>query len=91
MPPARYVHSLTPEEQQALQWLYRQTDKADIRSRCQMILLSAAGHSAVQIAALTFFDQDSVLFWLDRYEAEGLDGLEDRPRAGRTPKSGRRL
>ena len=43
-----------------------------------MILLSAAGHSAVQIAALTVFDQDSVLFWLDRYEAEGLGGLEDR-------------
>jgi transposase len=91
MPPARYVHALTPEEQQALQRLYRQTDEADTRSRCQMILLSAAGHSTAQIAILTFFDQDSVLFWLDRYEAEGLDGLEDRPRAGRPSKSGRRI
>ncbi len=91
MPPARYVHKLTPEEQQALQQRYRQTDKADTRSRCQMILLSAAGHNVAQIATLTFFDQDSVLFCLDRYEAEGLDGLEDRPRAGRPPKSGHRL
>jgi hypothetical protein len=56
------------------------TDGADVRSRCQMILLSAQGHSAAKIAALTFFDQDTVLFWFDRYEAEGLSGLHDRPR-----------
>ena len=56
--------------------------------RLNSYLLSAAGHSAVQIAELTFFEQDGVLFWLNRYEA---DGLEDRPCAGRTPKSGRRL
>ena len=85
MAPARYI-KLTPAQDVALRNLYRRTDNADVRSRCQMILLSAQGHSAVEIAELTFFDQDTVLFWFDRYEAAGLDGLEDRSRSGRPPK-----
>jgi transposase len=87
MPPARRVRILTAEETEALQRLYRQTDQADIRTRCQMILLSAQGHSIADIAAWTFFDEDSVRYWFDRYETEGLVGLEDRPRPGRPPKS----
>jgi len=85
MPPARYIQ-LTPAQDAALKHLYRRTDNADVRSRCQMILLSAQGHSTAEIAELTFFDQDTVLFWFDRYEAEGLTGLQDRPRSGRPPK-----
>jgi transposase len=85
MPPARYVE-LTSAQHSALKHLYRHTDSADIRSRCQMILLSGQGHTAAEIAELTFFDQDTVLFWFDRYEAEGLVGLQDRPRSGRPPK-----
>ena len=85
MPPARHMQ-LTPRQEAALRSLYRRTTNADVRSRCQMILLSAQGHSAIEIARLTFFDQDTVLFWFDRYEADGVDGLQDRPRSGRPPK-----
>jgi len=85
MPPARYIQ-LTATQKGALKQLYRSTDDADVRSRCQMILLSAQGHSTVELAKLTFFDQDTILFWFDRYEAEGLAGLQDRPRSGRPPK-----
>ncbi len=88
MPAPRYSRKLSEGEVQALQTLYRQTANADIRSRCQMILLSEQGHSVAEIARLTFFDEDTVLYWLDRYEAENLKGLEDRPRRGRPPKSG---
>ena len=41
-----------------------------------MILLSADSHGVGEIARLTLFDENSVLFWFDRYEAEGLDGLD---------------
>ena len=85
MPPARYIQ-VTLIQEAELKRLYRRTDNAGVRSRCQMILLSAQGHSAAEIASLTFFDQDTVLFWFDRYEAEGLPGLQDRPRSGRPPK-----
>lgn len=85
MPPTRRIR-LTSAEDTALRALYRSTDNADVRSRCLMILLSAQGHGVAEIARLTFFDQDTVLFWFDRYEADGLAGLQDRPRSGRPPK-----
>lgn len=87
MPEARYVRALSAAEQKALRDLYRQTDQADVRTRCQMILLSAQARPVSEIAQLTFFNEDSVLYWLDRYESLGLSGLEDRPRSGRPPKS----
>jgi transposase len=86
MRPGRFIQIDEPERT-ALRQMYRQTKDADLRSRCQMLLLSADGHGVGEIAKLTLFDENSVLFWFDRYEAEGLDGLEDRPKSGRPPKS----
>jgi transposase len=87
MPGPRFVRSLSKEEQKALRELYRRTDKADVRSRCQMILLSSEEYPVSKIAELTFFTEDSILYWFARYEEDGLRGLEDRPRTGRRPKS----
>lgn len=87
MPEARFVRSLSNTEQKALRDLYRQTQEADVRTRCQMILLSSQEYGVSEIAKLTLFNEDSVRYWLDRYESEGLAGLEDRPRSGRRPKS----
>lgn len=87
MPAIRAIDALSEAEKQELRALYRQTDKADVRTRCQMILLSVEGYSVTEIARLTFFEENSVLYWFDRYETEKLNGLEDRPRSGRPPKS----
>jgi transposase len=87
MPGLRNIQKLTDEEFEMLQKQYRQTGNADTRTHCQMILLSNQGHSVAEIARLTFFDEDTVLYWFDRYEAEKLNGLEDRPHSGRPPKS----
>jgi len=84
---ARYIRSLSKGEQKALRELYRQTQDADVRTRCQMILLSSQEYTVSEIANLTLFNEDSILFWLGRYEQDGLAGLEDRPRSGRRPKS----
>jgi hypothetical protein len=65
MPEARYVRSLSEAEQKALREMYRATKDADVRTRCQMILLSAQEHGVSEIAELTLFNEDSVLFWLD--------------------------
>ena len=75
--PGRYIRQLSQQESAALRQPYRQTKDADLRSRCQMILLSADGHGVAGIARRTLFDENSVLSWFDRYEAEGLPGLED--------------
>ena len=87
MPEPRYIRSLSKVEQKALQELYRRTTNADVRTRCQMILLSSQEYAVSEIADLTLFNEDSILYWFERYEQDGLAGLEDRPRSGRRPKS----
>ena len=87
MPAPRFVRPLDAAEFAALQERYRTTNDADERSRCQMLLFSAQGKTVPEIAGLTWFDPDTVLYWLERYEAEGLAGLATKPRPGRPPKS----
>lgn len=86
MYPGRYITLTTDDARTALHQLYRQTNDADLRTRCQMILLSSTGHAVSEIADLTLFDENTILYWFDRYESQGLAGLEDRPRSGRPPK-----
>jgi hypothetical protein len=76
MPEARHVRNLSSAEEKALRELYRQTKNADVRTRCQMILLSAQEYAVSKIAELTLFKEDSVLYWLDRYERQGLSSLD---------------
>jgi transposase len=50
-----------------------------------MVLLSAEqGLKAEEIAAIVRESGVTVLSWLKRYLAEGLEGLQDAPRAGRS-------
>ncbi|MBL0171903.1 MAG: IS630 family transposase [Gemmatimonadaceae bacterium] len=52
--------------------------------RAQIVLASAVGEAGNAICAQFGVSRPTVSRWLDRYEAEGLTGLEaDRPRAGR--------
>lgn len=86
MHPGRYITLSDDDKRTALRQFYRQTRDADLRTRCQMILLSAGGHSTAEIAELTLFDENTVLYWFNRYETDGIAGLEDRPQSGRPPK-----
>ena len=52
--------------------------------RARIVLASAAGASGDAICAQVQVARPTVSRWLDRYDAEGVAGLEvDRPRAGR--------
>jgi transposase len=78
---------LAPEAIAQLDALYHTTHDARLRTRAQMILLAAEqGLTAPAIARIVRTDEDTVLLWLKRYRAEGLDGLADRPRVGGPPK-----
>lgn len=81
------VHALSKAELTVLEALYRQTKEADVRSRCQMILLSHEGLSPPQIAAQVRVHRRTVTRYIQRYEAEGIDGLQTRARSGRPPKA----
>ena len=77
------VHTLSDEEAKALKRLHRETNEADVRSRCDMILLSDEGLSPPQIAERVRFSRATVVRFIHRYETEGLQGLHTKPRSGR--------
>jgi transposase len=63
--------------------LYRTTRDVRIRTRTQMILLSAEKQMVPnEIASIVRRDEQTVRRWLKRYQAEGLNGLYDRSRPG---------
>jgi transposase len=77
------VPPLSVEAQEELETLYRQTRDVRVRSRTQMVLLSAEKQRvAREIAAIVRVTEVTVLTWLKRYLAEGVNGLYDAPRSG---------
>lgn len=60
-------------------------------TRMVMIVLSASGWSASEIADVLAYDPKTVRAWITRHQAEGLPGLPDRPRCGRPRQGSRRL
>ncbi len=77
------VHTLSDREIQELEQLYRDTKNADVRTRCDMILLSNEGLSPPKIAQRVRFSHDTVVRFVKRYNQEGIAGLANRPRPGR--------
>jgi transposase len=78
------VPPLTDTQRDELDRLYRTTKMPRLRTRAQMVLLSAERELKVaDIASIVRESDDTVARWLKRYRAEGLEGLQDAPRAGR--------
>lgn len=72
---------------QELKNLYRKTKQPRLRTRAQMILLSAQGYLAPQISSIVLVSERTVQRWIKRYQAEGIEGLFDNPRAGAPRKA----
>ncbi len=80
-----YVPSLSEEQKVELDELYRKTEVPRVRTRAQMVLLSAEKKFKVdEIADIVRESSVTVLRWLHRYMAEGLQGLLDASRSGRS-------
>jgi transposase len=66
-----------------------------IATRLLMILLSARGFHAAQVAELLGYDPRTVRRWVHRYHQHGIGGLADQPRPGRprlgSPTLGQRI
>ena len=77
------VHALSDKEIQELEQLYRETKNANVRTRCDMILLSNEGWSPPKIAQRVRFSRDTVVRFIKRYDEQGVTGLFDKPRSGR--------
>lgn len=84
MPRRKERRPLTANERQELERLVR-SGKTENRlaERAKMVLWSRDGKSGHQIAKGLGREADTVYRQLDRFDAEGLAGLSDRPRPGR--------
>lgn len=79
------IPPLNEEQLSELEELYQKTDKPRYRTRAQMVLLSSEkGLKAEEIAEIVRESDITVLRWLKRYLAEGIEGLKDAPRPGRS-------
>src|SRR6266511_1930822 len=84
MPPPLRV-SLDLAEQAELEYRYRTTRDAETRTRYQMVLLAAQGHTLPQIAMLVRRRLDTIRRVLKRYLAQGPDVVPHRPHLGQPP------
>ena len=87
MPHIRQV-SLQPAQEHELTWARKHHAKAYVRERAAAILKVAAGTSMRQVAAnglLQVRTEEAVSEWIDRYLADGLNGLLVRTGRGRKP------
>ena len=48
-------------------------------------MLSHQGYTINQLQAIFQINRDYISLWIDRFNAQGIDGLEDLPRSGRPP------
>ncbi len=80
------VRELTEEEQQALPRLVRsRTEEVRLVERATMIWLSHRGLFVPAIARQIGVKEATVRRWIERFNAQGLQGLEDQPRPGKPP------
>ena len=85
IPKAREVR-LKPKVRKVLEARCRapSTAQRDVK-RARIVLLAAAGRSTRSIAEDVGVQPRIVSNWRRRFAEHGLDGLKDRPRAGKTP------
>jgi transposase len=80
------VRLLTEEERGELRRRAQsRTAPARVVERARMVLGVASGETVPTVARGLGLGPDVVRQWIKRFNAEGLAGLEDRPRGGRPP------
>lgn len=77
------VREIKQAELEKLQELYDKTRDVRLRTRAQIILLSSEQNmTAPQISVIVRLNEQTVRRWMRRFNAEGINGLADKPRPG---------
>jgi transposase len=80
------LRDLTDEERTAIERLaHSRTAAARLVERAQIILAASQSVRPSAIAARLHLTRMTVYTWIKRFTAEGLAGLQDRPRSGCPP------
>lgn len=80
------ITELEKSAEEELEKLYHKAKLPRMRTRAQMILLSAQGLLAGPISRIVLVSERTVQRWIHRYQAEGINGLFDAPRVGASRK-----
>ncbi|WP_234047131.1 helix-turn-helix domain-containing protein, partial [Streptomyces adelaidensis] len=82
---ARPIALRAAERERLKKMAYGHKTEYRLRSRAQVVLHAARGHSNARIARETGLHLDTVRCWRGRFAEHGLGGLRDRERSGRPP------
>lgn len=77
------VVELTEQERQALEAGFRNGKRHAFRKNCQLVLLKSEARTSKEVGDILQMNAVTVNKWLDRYEAEGIEGLRVKPGRGR--------
>src|SRR5579875_2961497 len=66
-------------------WTRSSSIKAGLAQRARVVLLAADGAGTNEIVRRVGLSKPAVIGWKRRYAAEGIAGLDDRPKSGRPP------
>lgn len=83
MKPQRFIRTLTKTERQEVEEFYRHGPNKRVRKRAHAIRLSGMGYTVTQIAEILGCNRQSIHNWFDLFEAQGCQGIYDKPRSGR--------
>ena len=81
----RFVAPLDDQTKTQLRDLVKNHPVSQVRHRAHAILLSAQGYPINRLAEIFFVDRETITNWLNRFDHDGIDGLENKPRPGRPP------
>lgn len=84
---ALHLRTLTSEELTVIRKTARsRTEPARAVERAKIILLAHQGKAVPKIARALGICSATVRMWIKRFNEQGLEGLQDRPRSGRPPQ-----
>src|SRR5215216_6390701 len=73
------------DRDELLSWTRSPSLKAGLAQRARVVLLAAEGVGTSEIVRRVGLSKPAVIGWKRRYAAEGIAGLDDRPKSGRPP------
>ena len=79
----RFVAPLDPQTVDHLKQILRTSPVFRTRQRAHAILLSAKAYRIDQLIEIFEVDRDTITRWLNRWDKDHFDGLDDAPRSGR--------
>lgn len=84
--PKKINYTLTTESLTIIEQAIKNHDDLRVRQRAILIRMLHLGQKPQEIAELLSIQPSKVYYWHKRWREEGVEGLADRPRAGR-PKA----